>query len=47
MRIVLGLWVATVLIMAAEFMWTVSNVQRVANEAVLTALETVAALDRL
>ena len=45
MRIVLGLWVATVLIMAAAFMWTVSNIQRVANEAVLTALETVAELE--
>lgn len=45
MKVVLGLWVATVLIMAAAFMWTVSNIQRVANEAVLTALETVAELE--
>lgn len=45
MKVVLGLWVATVLIMAAAFMWTVANVQLVANEAVLTALETVAELE--
>lgn len=42
MRIVLGLWIATVAIMAAALVWTVNNVQAVANEAVLTALETVA-----
>lgn len=45
MKIVLSLWVATVVIMAAALIWTVSNVQRVANEAVLTALETVAEME--
>lgn len=45
MKIVLGLWIATVAIMAAALVWTVNNVQRVANEAVLTALETVAEME--
>ena len=45
MKIVLSLWVATVVIMAAALIWTVNNVQRVANEAVLTALETVAEME--
>lgn len=45
MKIVLSLWVATIVIMAAALIWTVSNVQRVANEAVLTALETVAEME--
>lgn len=45
MKIVLSLWVATVVIMAVALIWTVSNVQRVANEAVLTALETVAEME--
>lgn len=45
MKIVLSLWVATIVIMAAALIWTVSNVQRVANEAVLTALETVADME--
>ena len=45
MRIVLGLWIVTVAILAAALVWTVNNVQRVANEAVLTALETVAEMD--
>lgn len=45
MRVVLGLWIATVAIMAAALVWTVNNVQHIANEAVLTALETVAEMD--
>lgn len=45
MRIVLGLWIATVAILAAALVWTVNNAQAVANEAVLTALETVAELE--
>lgn len=45
MRVVFGLWIATVAIMAASLVWTVNNVQAVANEAVLTALETVAEME--
>lgn len=41
-KIVFGLWVATVAILAVALVWTVNNAQRVANEAMLTALETVA-----
>lgn len=45
MKIVLALWAATVAIMALALAWTVNNAQRIANEAVLTALETVAEME--